>query len=365
MPTTSHASPRRSGVRRIRRIAAGGAPAGPAALTAVLVAAAGPAAATSERAVTPSIAAATAASAAAPGGLARGEAARRAGIVSALALADDVAASPSAGDAAAPDLDAELRRARDLDVELVTGAWLARLGGEVILGEGNAPFRIDRTIRNDELEPTPLAELSILDDEGFVAWRLHGFDFSSESSGAATRAFDFGSLAFAAGDPYETRIDFTSAGLEGVIHRWTAIDPAASEGPGLGRGDARLDLSVLGGVRWIAVDQRVTRPGTGTESPDADWLAAYAAARVEFTWAPDGGFVVGERFRITAEYGIGPGLNAGGGSIWQVRAGAELEVTPNLRGFFGYRLLELDLEDGDWTFDSGLQGLFVGATLQF
>jgi hypothetical protein len=254
---------------------------------------------------------------------------------------------------------------RDPDVEIVAGVWFPRLGGEVQLGAGGTVFRIDREIRTDEAEATPLVEVSILDDEGFMSWRFHGFDFSGDVSGRTNRALTFGSLSFAAGDAYEASTDFSSVGFEHVIHRWTAIDPGATTGPGIGRGEARLDFSAIAGLRWIGVEQRITRVGDGVASPGADWLAAYAAARMEFTWAPEGGFIVGRSFRITGEYGLGPGLNAGGGTVWHVRAGGELEFTDSIRGFFGYRLLELNLEDGDWTFDSGLQGLFVGATIQF
>lgn len=286
--------------------------------------------------------------------------ARRAVIRDAIG-SDDVARLAAFREDAVPMLPNE----RGMDVQIVAGAWFARLGGDVQLGASGSMFRIDEAIRTDSMEPSPLVEVSILDDEGFIAWRFHGFDFSGDVSGQTNEAFDFGSLSFAAGDAYEASTDFSSVGVEYVIHRWTAIEPDASAGPGIGRGEARLDFSAIGGLRWIAVDQEITQVGTGVESPGADWLAAYAAARMEFTWAPEGGFIVGRSFRITGEYGIGPGLNAGGGSIWHVRAGGELELTDSIRGYFGYRLLELNLEDGDWTFESGLQGLFVGATIQF
>ncbi len=250
-------------------------------------------------------------------------------------------------------------------IELTAGAWLARFGGEVQLGDGGSVFRVDQTIRNDGYEVAPLVECSLLDGEGFSRWRLQAFDFSSDVSGATNDALSFGSVSLAAGDPYEASIDFTSLSVDHVIHRWTAIDPAASDGSGVGRGDARLDWLFLGGLRWIGVDQRIGIPGGASEAPDADWLVAMFGARFEFTWEPPGGFAVGEQLRISAELTAGPGLNAGGGSAWSVRSGAELTLADGVRGYFGYRLLELNLEDGDWTFDSGLQGLFVGLSIAF
>jgi hypothetical protein len=34
-------------------------------------------------------------------------------------------------------------------------------------------------------------------------------------------------------------------------------------------------------------------------------------------------------------------------------------------GVFGYRLQELRAEDGDYTFEAGLQGLFIGGEFRF
>lgn len=247
------------------------------------------------------------------------------------------------------------------DFDVVAGAWLARLGGEVTLGAGNAPFRIDQVIRNDDLEVTPLVEFSVLDDEGFMTWRLHAFHHSSDATGLATEAFDFGSLSFAAGDPYETDTDYYSFGVEHGIHRFNAIGDGEGDS-----GDVSLDFTAIGGLRVIGVDQEIGIPGGAAENPSEDWIAAYAAARMDLVLAPAGGLLLGDSFRLTGEYGVGVGLNGGGGGIWHVRAGGELRFTESIRGFFGYRLLELDLEgDGDWTFDSGLQGLFIGATIEF
>ncbi|MFK7961499.1 MAG: hypothetical protein AB8G96_13350 [Phycisphaerales bacterium] len=249
--------------------------------------------------------------------------------------------------------------------EIVAGVWFARLGGEVELGAGNGTFFIDRDIRNDDLEPSPLIEWSRLDDEGFARWRFHGFAFSSEGEGDAARGFTFGSLNFAAGDRYATETDMYSLGADWMPYRWTAVGGSTNRGSG----DVRLDFSAILGSRWVYVDQSITRVGTGagfgTEAPDAHWLALMGGVRMELNWAPPEGLMIGRSFRMTAEYGLGAAVNSGGGTFWQVRAGAELEFAPGTRGFFGYRLVELGFREGDWDYDAGLQGLFAGLTIAF
>ena len=40
-------------------------------------------------------------------------------------------------------------------------------------------------------------------------------------------------------------------------------------------------------------------------------------------------------------------------------------ITKNFGLMIGYRLVELDVEDGDYKLDGGLQGLFFAGSLQF
>jgi hypothetical protein len=48
-----------------------------------------------------------------------------------------------------------------------------------------------------------------------------------------------------------------------------------------------------------------------------------------------------------------------------IQAGLSLGFTESASAFFGYRLQELTADDGAYTFDAGLQGLFVGAEIRF
>jgi hypothetical protein len=51
--------------------------------------------------------------------------------------------------------------------------------------------------------------------------------------------------------------------------------------------------------------------------------------------------------------------------MWSVRAVVGVQLSPTLSGHFGYRLQELYAEDGSYTFDAGLQGLYFGGELRF
>jgi hypothetical protein len=51
--------------------------------------------------------------------------------------------------------------------------------------------------------------------------------------------------------------------------------------------------------------------------------------------------------------------------MWSVRATATVYVTEQVGLEFGFRLLHLDVEDGDYELDAGLQGLLLGVNLRF
>ena len=54
-----------------------------------------------------------------------------------------------------------------------------------------------------------------------------------------------------------------------------------------------------------------------------------------------------------------------GGTMASVQAGLSIDFTPSIGGVFGYRLQELGAEDGDYAFNAGLQGLFIGGEIRF
>jgi hypothetical protein len=82
-------------------------------------------------------------------------------------------------------------------------------------------------------------------------------------------------------------------------------------------------------------------------------------------YAPEEGLIIGQALRLEAGGAIGPAFGGDGGYAWSIRGGVTLEVVENVGINFGYRLLELNVEDDDWEFDGGLQGLFLGGTIRF
>jgi len=69
--------------------------------------------------------------------------------------------------------------------------------------------------------------------------------------------------------------------------------------------------------------------------------------------------------RFQAAGSIGPALGGDGGFMWHVRAGVNVDITPRLSAMFGYRLLELDVDNDAYTFEAGLQGLFFAGSYRF
>jgi hypothetical protein len=76
-------------------------------------------------------------------------------------------------------------------------------------------------------------------------------------------------------------------------------------------------------------------------------------------------FPVIQRVHLSGTYSFGPAIHGGTGTIWQVRGEMGLNFTPNAGLVFGYRLVELDLEDDDFEVDGGLQGLFIAGRVTF
>ena len=70
-------------------------------------------------------------------------------------------------------------------------------------------------------------------------------------------------------------------------------------------------------------------------------------------------------FRIQAAVAGGPAFGGDGGGMWQVRAGITVGFTEMLGVMIGYRLVELNVDNGPYTFNGGLQGLFLAGSLRF
>ncbi|MDY7110097.1 MAG: hypothetical protein SYC29_15810 [Planctomycetota bacterium] len=261
---------------------------------------------------------------------------------------------------------AEAQPGPELEFIFTPGVWLPRLKGDTTFGSlaGARVIDLDEMLELDDSEPIFRGELTLRIDDYWQV-RADGFDFSADSAGTFFFNRRFGDVILEPGDRYRASIDLTSAAIEAGADLFTVVGDAAPERPGR---EADLRFTPRLGLRYAGVDQSLQRLGGEREELSGDWLALYGGLEMRLRYEPAGG-VAGLPFaramQLEAGGTIGPAFGGDGGFIWQIRAGATVEFTPNVGLTFGYRLTELDVEDGDWAFDAGLQGLFLAATVRF
>jgi opacity protein-like surface antigen len=237
---------------------------------------------------------------------------------------------------------------------VTAGAWIPRLGGNSSLGGGT--ISVEDQLDLDDAEATLNLEVAFRKANG---WQLQigGFDFSTDTSGEFIGDGTFGSLHLTDGTPYWSGVDITSLSLD------LSYDLGLT---GTRPGDpAHLRIAPEFGLRFIDVKQRLSIIGGGSEREKAAWLSPYAGLGAELRFLTRGEVPLLDSFQIEVSGAIGPAIGGDGGYIWQVRGGVRAYFTPNIAGYLGYRLVELDTEDDDFEFDAGLQGLFIGASIRF
>ena len=245
-----------------------------------------------------------------------------------------------------------------LDVEITAGAWLPRPGGDVTFGGTAMAIELEEDLGVDELETIPVAEVRIARGR---AWDLHfsGFDFDTDADRVSTTTGTFGTVNFTPGDALHSTFDFTSAHVELVF---TAISAAE-----IGH-DSPVDLrfSIGPGFRYVDADFSITANGTSTDSAGGEWSIPYAALMMDFLWDDrEDAMPWLETLRIRVAGGAGAAVGGDGGSMWYIRAGLGWGVTERIEFLFGYRLVELDVDDDTLNLDAGLQGLYLGGRITF
>jgi hypothetical protein len=285
-----------------------------------------------------------------------------------------VFALPSAADAAeTPPYIAPMPPpgAGPTEFSFTPGVWLPRLGGNARFGNDAVATRleIDDDLDLRDRSATFNAELTIRRAD---YWDLHfgGFSFSQSTNSIAPRAFQFGTLALAPGDPFHSDIDFTSVAGElriGFLQPFRRHDNDATGDYMTSDGDRRADIrfAPLFGVRYIDINHSLEAPGVGRETAGGEWIAPYGGLHFEITYRPDGLVPHSHIFRLETNVGIGPAFGGDGGFLWQVRAGFSWHATPHFGLMFGYRLVHTDVENGDYRLDAGLQGLFLAGSVRF
>lgn len=261
------------------------------------------------------------------------------------------------------------RTQTSLELTFLPGAWLPRLDGEATLGPpGTASVQLATELDLDASEATFNAELAIRKQE---VWELilSGFDFSTDVSNAFAGSATFGSLTLNDGDPFYGTFEITSVAGELNVGVWR---PFADRGGQTNLGNrnwqghyiADLRISPAFGVRHIEVDQTVA-VAAGRESAGGEWAAVYGGFQLTLDYRPEQPFPLFKMLRLQAALGVGPALGGDGGTMWQVRGGLTVDVTDEFGVMIGYRLLELDVENDDYSLAGGLQGLFLAGSMRF
>ncbi|MHC4427343.1 MAG: hypothetical protein ACYS0D_01905 [Planctomycetota bacterium] len=255
----------------------------------------------------------------------------------------------------------------DLQVDVLAGAWLARLGGDASLGAGGADIDLATQFDLDDMEPSLNLELAIRSRDKWLL-TFGGTDFESSVSGRFAGNADFGSISLADGDLFSSSFEISTVFADLAVGVWRPFTSSPERIAELdNRSDsnrilANLRISPLVGGRFVDVDHTVSASGA-REDAGGEWLALYAGLQLTIDYRPE--ITLLDRLRLQATLGLGPALADETGWAWQVRAGMSLHVTENFGVLIGYRLLELDVENEGYTLKGGLQGLFLGGSLRF
>jgi len=235
------------------------------------------------------------------------------------------------------------------------GVWLPRLGGTIEDGGGEIDFETSIDLRTKK--PTPLVEFSITPIED-ITMTMSFFDFSTSGTGRFVGNDVFGGLVMRDGDSWSATTELQSVGIEASWNIWT---------PYTNDDSATLSFAPVAGIRWFGVESTL---GNRTTLQDDvvhknSWIAIQGGFEMVFMWDTRETLGWADTVSIEAQLLVGSMFGADGGAMASVQAGLSIDFTPSIGGVFGYRLQELRAEDGDYAFNAGLQGLFIGGEIRF
>jgi hypothetical protein len=234
------------------------------------------------------------------------------------------------------------------------GAWLPRLGGTIQDGVG--AIDLETNIDLSDQESIPLIEFTLAPIED-ITLSFSVFDYSTAGSGLFVGSRTFGSMSMAAGDSWTASTSISSVGFEGA---WDVIKPfQASQ-------HATLTFAPIAGLQWFGVDTSLQNlTSSESVSHSNGWVALQGGLQMRFDWDTRSSTNMLDSITIDSKLLIGTLFGEDGGSMWSLQTGIVLQFSQNVAGYFGYRLQELNAEDGNYTFNAGLQGLFVGGEIRF
>jgi hypothetical protein len=256
-----------------------------------------------------------------------------------------------------------------LEVRLLIGAYLPRLNGDTALGAGAPELDLSTQLDLNTREPTLNVELTIRKKE---IWDLTfgGFAFSTETSNVFSGTATWGSIVLNDGDPYQASFDMTTLSADLAVAVWR---PFKEGSPRLKRDDNRIRdgryavdvrFSPLLAMRFVDVEQSLASGGI-RETAGGEWVGVMLGLDASLEYRPDGKIPLLDTLGIQAGLAAGPALGGDGGLMWQVRAGLTIQLIEPVGVMVGYRLVEMDVENGDYKVSGGLQGLFIAASFRF
>lgn len=258
---------------------------------------------------------------------------------------------------------------QSLEVRFLVGVYMPRLNGDASLGAGAPDLDLSTRLYLDDREPTLNAELTFRKDE---IWDLTfgGFAFSTDSTGVFSGSATWGGITLNDGDPFEASFDMTTVWAELALAVWRPFKEGSPRLHGKpnrtkdGRYAVDLRFSPSLAMRYLDVEQSLAAGGV-EETAGGEWLGVLLGLDVALAYRPDGKIPLLDTLGMHAGLAVGPALGGGGGYMWQVRAGLTIQFIEPVGVMVGYRLVEMNVENGDYMVSGGLQGLFIAASLRF
>lgn len=242
-----------------------------------------------------------------------------------------------------------------LTFNVSAGAWMVRLRGDARNG-GAVDMSLDQQLGMDDLEGTFRGEFRVGRDDWGVL--ITGSDFKTSGSGLFEQGGIWGGSAFAAGQNYRSSFDFMSVGVEG---QWNPLDLIGKPNT-----DIPLFLTLGGHVGVLYSDIRQTLDfGAARSEEKGEFASLYGGIQLILRMDTMNRIPWLNRIELRAGGSGGTTLGHDGGVMYQARADMRFYFFENVALLFGYRLLELHVEKDDWHASPSLQGLFVGASIEF
>ena len=234
------------------------------------------------------------------------------------------------------------------------GVWMPRMGGTITDGGGAIDFETNIDLRNKE--SIPVLEFQVKPVENIVM-SLSFFDFSVSGSGAYRGNDTYGTMTLNDGDLWSGSTDMQSVGLEAAWQIWRPYKTGD---------DATLSFAPIAGLQWFGVKTQLENITSSQQVIHQNsWIALQGGLEMDFRWEVDGVSPVLDSMGISSQLLAGSIFGGDGGWMASIQATLSFYFSESVAGFFGYRLQELNAEDGNYTFDAGLQGLFVGGEIRF